>query len=115
MMSVSEILDINAARAKEEAEALEKDAAMQRALDDFHAAQEEKRLRRCRVADNRMLLRAGLFMAAFIAILDCVCSGLMAEVLAGLLILAAACWFSFRLGLWWQFRIVGGGRKYGAE
>ena len=114
-MSISEILEINAIRAKEEAEAQEKVAAEQKAFEDWQAAEEKKRLRRCRAADNRMMFRAGLLMAAFIIILDCVSSGMMAEVLAGLMLLAIVSWFSFWLGSWWQFRIVKGGRGHGAE
>lgn len=114
-MSNSEILDANAARAKAEAEARESAEASRKAFEDWQEAQEKKRHRRCRAADNRMFLRACALIAMFILITEFVKSGLLADVLAGFMIMAGISWFAFRLGAWWQFRVVMGGTDYDSE
>lgn len=114
-MSVSEMLDENAARAKAEAEAQALELSERRAFEARQEAEEKRRRSRCRAADNRMFLRACAMIALFIIITECVKSGLLADVLAGFVIMAGISWFAFRLGAWWQFRIVMGGTDYDSE
>lgn len=112
-MSNSEILDANAARAKAEAEARESAEASRKSFEARQEAEEKRRRSRCRAADNRMFLRACALIAMLILITEFVKSGLLADVLAGFMIMAGISWFAFRLGAWWQFRIVMGAEEEG--
>lgn len=111
VMSNSEILDANAARAKTAAEVHAQELAEKMAFEARQEAQERKRRQLCRSADNRMFLRACALTMLFILVTECVKSGLLADVLAGFVILAGLSWFAFRLGTWWQFRIVMGAEE----
>ena len=111
VMSNSEILDANAARAKAEADAWAQESAARMAFEARQEAEEKKRRQLCRSADNRMFLRACALIAMFIIVTECVKSGLLADVLAGFVIITGISWFAFQLGAWWQFRIVMGAEE----